>query len=425
MAQSIRTQNIAGLAVGIAILVQPVLAQKPGGSPGGGGAGGGIPARSSSGPTGPTPGLPNYPINQGIYLSGKVVMEDGTPPPESVTIERVCDTSARAQAYTDQKGRFSFQIGQTGGILQDASEDATIPGNQQHASTSIAPGTNSQQSGLSDSRLGTCELRALLAGYRSDTVNINGRHLMDDPDVGTIVLHRLANVAGTVISMSSLAAPNEARRAYEKGLIACQKHKLPEAAKDFQKAVDIYPKYAVAWYELGRIQEQDHNSAGARTSYEKAVAADTRFMSPYVQLAEMAAQDGNWIELADTTDRLLQLDPVDYTFAYFDNAVANLNLGRMKEAEKSARAGLKLDTSHRFPKLAQVLARILERKGDYAGAAENVRLYLELAPEAEDAAKMKIRLGELERLSGENQEAKSSPSSKDSPPASGPPQPPL
>jgi len=424
MPKSIRAQYISGLTVGIAILVQPVLAQKPSGSPGGGGTGGGTASRTGPGLTGPTPGLSNYPLNQGIYLSGKVVMEDGTPPPESVTIERVCDTSARAQAYTDQKGRFSFQVGQTAGVLQDASEDATIPGGQIRPASSIAAGPNSQQSSLSDLRLATCELRALLAGYRSDTVNINARHLLDDPDVGTIVLHRLANVAGTVISVTSLAAPNDARRAYEKGLIARRKHKLPEAAKDFQKAVDIYPKYAVAWYDLGRIQEQDRNIAGARTSYEKALAADARFMSPYVQLAEMAAQDRNWTELADTTDRLLKLDPVDYPAAYFDNAVANLNLGRIGEAEKSARAGEKLDTSHRYPKLAQVLSRILERKGDYAGAAESMRLYLESAPDAEDAAKMKIRLAELERLAGENQQAKSSPSSKDNPPASGPPQPP-
>jgi len=423
MAQSIRTQYIGWLAVGIGILVQPVLAQKPSGPPGGGGTGGGIP-RTGLGTTGPTPGLSNTSINQGIYLSGKVVMEDGTPPPEPVTIERVCDTSARAQAYTDQKGRFSFQIGQTAGVLQDASEDATVPGTQTRPVSSIAAGPNSPPSSLSDSRLATCELRALLAGYRSDTVNINGRHLMDDPDVGTIVLHRLANVAGTVISMTSLAAPNDARRAYEKGLIALQKHKLPEAGKDFQRAVDIYPKYAVAWYELGRIQEQDQNIAEARTCYEKALAADARFMSPYVQLAEMAAKDRNWTELADTTDRLLKLDPVDYPVAYLDNAVANLNLGRLSEAEKSARAGVKLDTSDRYPKLAQVLARILERKGDYAGAAENIRRYLELAPDAEEAAKMKIRLAELERLAGENQQAKSSPSSKESPPASGPPQPP-
>ncbi|MGA2593711.1 MAG: tetratricopeptide repeat protein [Bryobacteraceae bacterium] len=424
MPQSIRTQNIAGLAVGIAILVQPVLAQKPGGTPGGGGAGGGIPTRNVPGPTGPTPGISNNSINQGIYLSGKVVMDDGTPPPEPVTIERVCDTSARAQAYTDQKGRFSFQMGQTAGILQDASEDATIPGAQTRPVSSIASGPNSPPTNLSDSRLATCELRAMLAGYRSDTVNISGRRLMDDPDVGTIVLHRLANVAGTVVSMTSLAAPNDARRAYEKGLIALHKHKQPEAGKDFQKAVDIYPKYAVAWYELGRIQEQEQNVAGARASYEKALAADPRFMSPYVQLAELAARARNWIELADTTDRLLQLDPMDYAFAYFDNAVANLNLGRMKEAEKSARAGLKVDTSHRFPKLAQVLARTLERKGDYAGAAENMRLYLQLAPDAEDAAKMRIRIGELDRLAGVNQEAKSSPSSKDNPSAGGPPQPP-
>ena len=56
-----------------------------------------------------------------VFLSGKVVMEDGTPPPDAVTIERVCGGSVRPEGYTDSKGRFSFQLGQNQGMMADAS----------------------------------------------------------------------------------------------------------------------------------------------------------------------------------------------------------------------------------------------------------------------------------------------------------------
>ncbi len=56
-----------------------------------------------------------------IFLSGKVVLDDGTPPPEPVKIERVCNGVVRPEGYTDSKGRFSFQLGQNTSMMADAS----------------------------------------------------------------------------------------------------------------------------------------------------------------------------------------------------------------------------------------------------------------------------------------------------------------
>ena len=408
MQTSMRIRSFAGLAIGIVISIQVVWAQKTSGPP--------APSGNTRGVPSPLPNMPGRTdgpvigsLNGSIFLSGNVMLDDGTPPPTPVTIERVCGGAPRAQGYTDRKGRFSFQIGQASTVPQDASEDGSgVPGTSR-PTTSMVSGVGPQQPqmpNLPDTMLANCDLRAVLSGFRSDTISLGARRLMDDPNVGTIILHRLANVEGSAISMTSLQAPKEARRAYEKALEHLRKNKLPEASKELQKAVDIYPNYAAAWYELGRIQEQNQDLEQARKSYGRAMAADAKFISPYVKLAEMEAKAENWAELAGTTSRLLKLDAVDYPMAYFYNAAANLNLGQIDEAEKSARAGEKLDAAHRFPKLEQVLAKILARKGDYANAAEHLRSYLLLAPDAEDAARMKKELAELERLSGANEQAK-------------------
>ena len=390
----IRMRNFAGLAAGLAMSCHTVWAQGP--SP------------ASSGNVGISH-LPSSSNEQpgGIYLTGNVMMDDGTPPPDAVTIERVCGGKPRAQAYTDRKGRFTFQIGQTSGVAQDASDAG--PGLQSRLSTGAAGGSGLPAqvilSSSPDLQLANCELRAVLSGFRSDTVRLIGRRLMDDPNVGTIVLHRMANVEGSAVSRTSLQASKEARRAYDKALQHSRKNKLPEAAKEFRKALDIYPNYAAAWYELGRIQEQTRVSDEARRSYLHAMAADGKFIKPYLGLAELEAGAGNWAALADITGRLLKLDAVDYPMAYVYNATANLELGQIDAAERSAREGEKLDTAHQFPKLEQVLATILAQTHDYVGAAAHLRAYLALAPNAGDAARIKKELSELERLSGEHAQA--------------------
>jgi tetratricopeptide (TPR) repeat protein len=345
-----------------------------------------------------------------IFLSGKVMLDDGTPPPDSVVIERVCNGNPRAEAYTDSKGRFSFQLGQNQGILQDASMSSAGGGgfggmgNQggfggSGSRQSDMGGFGGSRNGISERDLSGCEIRAALPGFRSDVVNLSGRRAFDNPDLGTIVLHRMGNVEGVTISATSLNAPKDAKKAYEKARDLLKKKKTPEAEKELEKAVEIYPKYSVAWYELGRIRESRNEAEGARKAYGEALAADAKFVKPYHQLAGLALKEQKWQDVADTTSRLIKLDPVDYADAYFYNSVANYYLKNYDAAEKSAREAQKLDTRNLMPKTNQLLGVILAEKQDYAGAAEHIKKYLTfLPPEGKEADTAKKQLIELEKM---------------------------
>jgi tetratricopeptide (TPR) repeat protein len=340
-----------------------------------------------------------------IFLSGKVVMEDGTPPPDSVVIERLCNGRVRPEAYTDSKGRFSFQLGQNAGMMQDASVSSADAG--------IGGMPNSSRGGFggmgrpaSEHELTGCELRASLAGYRSEVVQLTGRRMFDNPDVGTIILRRLGGVEGTTISMTSLQAPKDAKKAYDKGrqLVRDNKKqdpkKIEQAQKEFEKAVQAYPKYAVAWFELGMLAERRDDVEGARKAYAEALSADSKFVSPYLQMALLSAKENKWQDVADTTDRVIKLNPMDFPQAFFYNSVANFNLKNIDAAEKSAREAVKLDTAHRMPKAQHLLGVILAEKRDYSGAADNLRGYLKFAPNAQDATAVRQQLTELEKVTG-------------------------
>jgi tetratricopeptide (TPR) repeat protein len=333
-----------------------------------------------------------------IFLSGKVILEDGTPPPDSVTIERVCNGVVKPEGYTDSKGRFSFQLGQNSFLFADASI----------GSTSSMPGLGSQSGsggafgpmggGINERDLMGCDIRASLVGYRSDEVSLAGRRALDRPEVGTIVLHRYGNVQGTTISLTSLAAPKEAVKAFDKGREAARKEKWEEARKQFEKAVEGYPKYATAWYELGRTLEHLKDGAGASKAYQQAFSADEHYVPPYIQLAAIAAAKRDWSEVIARTDQVVKLDPLNFPGIYVFNSIGQFNMQNMDAAEKSAREAIKLDTTHRFPDANRVLGVILARRGDFEGAADSLKVYLKFAPNGPEAQMAKDQLAKIEQL---------------------------
>ena len=331
-----------------------------------------------------------------IFLSGKVVLEDGTPPPDSVVIQRVCGTVVKPEGYTDSKGRFSFQLGQNNSMIPDASTGPEVDFGGMRSQSSNMGGFN-PTGGINTRDLAGCGLRASLPGFRSDEISLAGVRPMDRPDVGTIVLRRYARVEGTTISMTSLKAPKQAKKAFDEGRKAMGKKKWPEARQQLEKAVGLYPQYAAAWCDLGRTLEESGNIPEARKAYAQALTADTKFVTPYLQLAGIAAKEGNWRDVADTTDRIVKLNPSDFPGMYIYNSIANFNLKEFAAAEKSAREALRLDTQHRFPQANRILGAILARKGEFTEAATYMKAYIQIAPEASDVELVRKQLVEVEK----------------------------
>jgi tetratricopeptide (TPR) repeat protein len=411
-AKNVLLTRFCSAALVAALVITPAVAQQAGQTPPGSGqtppgTGGTSPPPSPTPvptPTTPSPNAPpeptwqpgqhqpknQYPTMQdfetSILLSGKVVLEDGTPPQDFVVIERICNGIGRPEGYTDSKGRFSFQLGQNKLLMAEASIDFdSIFGNR-------------SGSGVSERQLLGCEIRASLPGYISSVVQLTGRHALDDPDLGTIVLRRNSKVEGTFISLTSLQVPDQAKKAFDKGRDTLRQEKWADARKQFEKAVGIYPQYAQAWCELGTALERLNDVSGARAAYGKAVAADANFVKPYLQMAGIAAKQQNWRELLDSTAHVVKLDSFDYPGIFFLKAVAEYNLENIDAAEKSAREALKIDTEKRHPEVNHLLAVILARKGEFKAAADYLSTYLKLAPAASDVAQAKQELAEIEKV---------------------------
>jgi tetratricopeptide (TPR) repeat protein len=186
-----------------------------------------------------------------------------------------------------------------------------------------------------------------------------------------------------------------------KGMQLAQRGRFEEAEKHLTDATDTYPKYAMAWYELGQVQVSQGKAENARKSYEAAISPDGKYVSPYDQLALLSTREGKWEDAANFSKQVIQLNPVEFPSSYFYNALANYNLKRTDEAEKSAKEVLKLDTGHKYPQAEGLLSQILMQKRNYPEAATHLRAYLTLVPNAKNADALKQQLQKLEQASAE------------------------
>jgi len=286
------------------------------------------------------------------FLSGRVVLRDGSTPPAPVqiTVRRAPGAPAVWSGYTDKNGNFSC------------------------------------------SALGTV-IEANLAGFSVHEIKRNLRHERDF----VIVLRPVSPGDGVSVSLMDLRAPAAARRAYRYGAAALTKKNWQAAERDFNKAIAVYPGYPSAWKDLGIALERQKRPSEAREAYRKALAADPRFLASYLQLAALALEESKWEDAAEIADKLVALKPYDYPAAYFYHAAAHFKLGQLDIARTSAQRAIEFDLAKQFPRSEYLLGTILAVEGNHAAALEHLREYVERAPKAEDAAQVREQIADLER----------------------------
>ncbi len=325
-----------------------------------------------------------------LFFSGTVIAEDGTPPPFGAVIEMVCGGEITRQAAVDLQGNFGFQVGGINAlnIIPDASQglrpDMFAISSDYEISVTERNLPLVQALPFPERLIG-CELRAQLPGYQSSIIRLEKEPEMGQNNLPAIVVYPLERIEGTTTSAAGLLAPEEARKFREKGLEAFKKNRLKKALELLLSAVTIYPDYGEAWLELGDLYLKQSRNEEARRAYLKAVDIDRLHIGPYIRLSWLASIEEKWQEAAEFSNHALNLDPVRFPELYFLNALSNYNLKKLDIAEKSARQLERLDSMHRFPQAFLILANIYAGRKDTAASDEEMRRYLDHAPDDSDA----------------------------------------
>ncbi len=340
--------------------------------------------------------LPQSRNGPGYALSGIVIFDDGSPVPESTEVRLVCSGAVRQRVYSQPGGQFLLTLGDNRAPDPDITDTAASATGNRYPSFNGLGRAFGDDGGYARTRryyLGDCELVASLTGFTSGVIRPGDRDLLQNPDVGSIVLHRRAQVRGSAISIKSLSAPEKATRRYQ-GASAELHRKTPsyaKALKHLQNAVGIYPQYAAAWHLIGRCYVALRKFANAREAYENAAAADPDYTLPYIGLAELGLQTGQFQQAVTWSSLALERDP-GMTSASYLHAFASFSSGNIEAAETSIRKVEKSPEARGYPGIHYLLGAIRVAKGDVPAAVAEFRLFLELSPGYDGAERIKKQL---------------------------------
>jgi len=276
-----------------------------------------------------------------VPIRGKVKMEDGSPPPKPATIEQTCQGEAPIDvATTDKNGEYAW----------------------------LAAGSE-----------GLCAWRAVMDEYASAATNQLAMFM------GAFVLHR-----GAIV-------PRAARPQWDQAVQSTQAGKWSEAEGELRAILAKYPDSTPVWTALGVVLANQGKPADARGAFERALEINPEYVPAYHRLAALEMDAGDWQAAAKTVAAGIRADETSSApVLYLDLAQIRQRL-KQEGAEAAARKAIQLDRNHEIPQAELVLASMLESGGDTASAAEHMRRYLQLRPNAPDAASVRARVQQLEQ----------------------------
>jgi len=285
-----------------------------------------------------------------VILYGKVTMPDGSPPPIQVEVERRCSDSYGSMpgVLTDKKGEFIWRMN------------------------------------IDPLETRDCYLRVAHDGYSSSEVEVSGV----DTTHTTLQLPPIVITASAgdpyTINFSEKGISGRAMGDWKAAVKALDANNLSEVAQHLEVVTAASPKAPQAWHALGVIDDKLGKNADAQAAYEHGIATDPKFVRTYVALTRLCVKTKDWNCAAKTADALIKLDPKhSYPEIYLHQAVARYELKDLAGAQESVEEAIHLDGS-KLPRAQWVLGRILEAKGDLAGAKEHMTKYLQLEPAPAD-----------------------------------------
>jgi Flp pilus assembly protein TadD len=286
-----------------------------------------------------------------VIIRGKVTMQDGSPPPAGVEIQRECSdgNGSTPGPAANKKGEYIWRL----------DNDTTYTR--------------------------TCRIEAALSGYSSTSVDISGLMGFVSKTVDLPPLLLSIRSDPRVINSTDTDVPGAAHAAWKLAMKAVESGNTAEVAKQLRLAVAAAPKFARGWHTLGIAYENDEMVAEAKDAYLRATDADPRMLVSWVTLSRIDVLAKDWQGAARAADTALKLDSKHvYPEVYLHQAVARFEMNDLPGAESSANEALRRDPKERKFRGEFVLGRILAAKGDAAGARTHISKYLALNPTPPD-----------------------------------------
>jgi tetratricopeptide (TPR) repeat protein len=187
-------------------------------------------------------------------------------------------------------------------------------------------------------------------------------------DAGRLDMVPYGDISGTTVSLTSLAAPKEAKKAFEKAVKKFVSRDYDEAVEQLDQALELHPEYAAAWTLLGQVRMAQRLRPAAEAAFRKAIEADPNYVPPYSPLAQLLLVQRDMEALSEISAKGLELNPYDADLKYA-RAVSAFRLKDYENAAFYAQRLVETDDGVFFPDALFILAGAVKAQGDYERAS--------------------------------------------------------
>jgi Tfp pilus assembly protein PilF len=195
------------------------------------------------------------------------------------------------------------------------------------------------------------------------------------------------------ISVAELAIPERARREFTEAQKLHRKQDTPGAIQHLKKALDIAPKFTMAWNELGTIAYRARNWGEAESCFRKVLDLRPSALMPILNLGGVLLYSGNYRE-ALPYNKLAVERSSKHPLANFQLGMTYFMLGLDEEGLKYLKIAKDIDPSHYAgPQLA--LADVYLRRGDRNAALGELEEFLTRHPDAPNASTIRDLVARL------------------------------
>lgn len=110
------------------------------------------------------------------------------------------------------------------------------------------------------------------------------------------------------VSSQEFSIPQTARDQMEKGMDSFSRGNMQDATAQIQKAIQIFPGYALAYNNLGVVFISQGDKTSAEKAFQKSIEVDDHFVPGYINLARISAS-ARGADAMSFLQKALSIDP--------------------------------------------------------------------------------------------------------------------
>ncbi len=198
-----------------------------------------------------------------------------------------------------------------------------------------------------------------------------------------------------VLNASLAKVPKSALDQFKKALEAMDKGDGKQAIEKLNEAIELYPQFAEAYSELGTLYLKDGEIDKAGQAIQKTLQLNENNPTAQLNYGIVLLNQRKMYEAEKQLERVvLADDKVPTPHMYLGIALVGLNYPDYAEKEFLKAVNLKDD--ERVAQAHKYLGGIYWKKGNYKQAVGELEKYVELAPKASDAEKVRATIKQLQ-----------------------------